>query len=273
MPKDLAQNSQITAIEKEPLSWLVAKAKHQHVDVLNMGFESYQEKGFDLIIGNPPYGSQCVHDQAHMDLKNKAIHHYFVAKSARLLNDNGLLAMLVPVYVLDNWKNHARNEMAKHVELVTAYRLPDTLFTGARVTVDIAVFRKVKNPCTKWIEAKTIELTNQKRFFMSSYFVKNPDHIIGKLDSYSMYLHTEKRERTGLKCVGSMREVVERLPVLIDKLTAQEKTEGRSQEDAKNADRQNLQIFKSEKSKNMESTKSVLQEISEILKKLEAKFA
>ena len=87
-----------------------------------------------------------------------------------------------------------------------------------------------------------------------------------------MYLHTEKRERTGLKCTGTMRDVVERLPLLIDKLTAQKKTKSHSQENAKKADSQNLQIFKSEKSKNMESAKSMVQEISEMLKKLEAKF-
>ena len=45
------------------------------------------------------------------------------------------------------------------------------------------------------------------------------------------------------------------------------------QENTKKADSQNLQIFKSEKSKNMESAKSLLQEISKILKMLEAKFA
>jgi len=273
MPEGIKQNSTVTAIEKEPISYAMAKAAHPDVGVVNMGFENYQQGGFDLIVGNPPYGSKCVYDAKHIDLKDQAIHHYFVAKCARLLNDDGLLAMVVPCYVLDNWKNHARNEMAEHVELVTAYRLPDTLFTGARVTVDIAVFRKVKNPRKDWIEAKTIELANKKRFFMSSYFVENPDHIIGRLDSYSMYLHTKKRERTGLKCVGTMRDVVERLPLIIDKLTAQKKTKSHSQENAKKADSQNLQIFKSEKSKNMESAKSLLQEISKILKMLEAKLA
>ena len=69
-----------------------------------------------------------------------------------------------------------------------------------------------------------------------------------------------------------MRDVVERLPALIHKL-AQEKTKSHSQENAKKADPQNLQIFKSEKSKNMESAKSLLQEISEMLKMLEAKLA
>ena len=70
-----------------------------------------------------------------------------------------------------------------------------------------------------------------------------------------------------------MRDIVERLPLLIDKLTAQKKTKSHSQENAKKADSQNLQIFKSEKSKNMESAKSLLQEISEMLKMLEAKLA
>lgn len=272
MPEGIKQKSQVTAIEKEPVSYTMAEAAHPDVKVLNKGFEYYDQAGFDLIIGNPPYGRKCVYHAKHIDLKDQAIHHYFLAKCSRLLNDDGLLAMVVPCYVLDNWKNHARKEIAEHVELVTAYRLPDTLFSGARVTVDIAVFRKVKNPRKDWCEAKTIELANKKRFFMSSYFVENPDHIIGKLDSYSMYLKTEKRERTGLKCAGTTRDVVERLPVLIDKLTAEKKTKNDSQKNAKKADSQNLQIFKSEKRKNMESAKSMAQEISEMLKKLEAKF-
>ena len=265
MPEDIKQNSTVTAIEKEPISYAMAKAAHHDVEVLNMGFENYQKGGFDLVVGNPPYGSKCVYDARHIDLKDQAIHHYFVAKCARLLNDDGLLAMVVPCYVLDNWKNHARNEMAEHVELVTAYRLPDTLFTGARVTVDIAVFRKVKNPRKDWCDAKTIELANQKRFFMSSYFVQNPDHIIGKLDSYSMYLHTEKRERAGLKCVGTMRDVVERLPVLIDKLTAQKKTKSHGQENVLGA--------KNQPEKETEKTTSdMIEEIKNLLFRLEKKL-
>ena len=102
MPEDIKQKSQVTAIEKEPISYAMAKAAHPDVEVVNMSFEHYEQGGFDLIIGNPPYGSKCVYDAKHIDLKDQAIHHYFVAKCARLLNDNGLLAMIVPCYVLDN---------------------------------------------------------------------------------------------------------------------------------------------------------------------------
>ncbi len=212
-----------------------------------------------------------MYDAKHIDLKDQAIHHYFVAKCARLLNDNGLLAMVLPCYVLDNWKNHARNEMAEHVELVTAYRLPDTLFTGARVTVDIAVFRKVKNPSKKWVEAKIIELANKRRFFMSGYFVQNPDHIIGKLDSYSVYLHTEKRERTGLKCVGSMREVIERLPALILKLKPAKSCDQHT--NTQRAKFQGLEIVTSDQNDNIKTTKNLIAKMRQMLKMLEARIA
>ena len=162
--------------------------------------------------------------------------------------------------------------MAEHVELVTAYRLPDTLFSGARVTVDIAVFRKIRNPRKDWIDAKIIELANKKRFFMSSYFVGNPDHIIGKLDSYSMYLYTEKRERTGLKCVGSMREVTEKMPKHIERLkgayAANIKVEPAKTESKKTA------VVESEKATHKrDQVMALVGRIREILREVEACLA
>ena len=124
---------------------------------------------------------------------------------------------------------------------------------------------QLEKPRKDWVDAKTIELANQKRFFMSSYFVENPDHIIGKLDSYSMYLCTKKRERTGLKCVGSMRDVVERLPLLIGKLTVEKKIESHSQENVLGAE--NKPETETEK-----TTSGMIEEIKNLLFRLEEKL-
>ncbi len=85
MPKAMRKNSQITGIELEPLSASIAKALYPDIKIFNKGFHHFHDNEFDLIIGNPPYASFTVFDKEHPDLCNEMIHHYFVAKSIRLL--------------------------------------------------------------------------------------------------------------------------------------------------------------------------------------------
>ncbi len=77
--------------------------------MVNTGFEkvSFQENFFDLVVGNPPYSNQVIYSKDE-ELNNLVIHHFFVAKSIRLLKENGILAFVLPTYCLDNVKNHSR---------------------------------------------------------------------------------------------------------------------------------------------------------------------
>lgn len=217
MPSKMRQNSQITAVELEPLSARITKTLYDDIEVLNQGFENFNKKNFDLIIGNPPYGSECLYDKQHKDLDGQAIHHYFVAKSIRLLKTGGLLAMVVPCYVLDNVKRHARCKIAKQANLVCAYRLPDALFSNAKITIDIVIFQKTDNPSNTddWVESVPIELEKGYRCHLSQYYTQNADHILGKLDSYEFWLACEQRMRRGLKCTGTLTEALVKLDKLI----------------------------------------------------------
>ena len=96
------------------------------------------------------------------------IHHYFVAKSVRLLKkEGGLLAMVVPCYILDNPKRHLRHHITKVAELVAAYRMPANLFTDATVTVDVVVFQRTKKPNPEWSETMQAELPHHQHFIMN----------------------------------------------------------------------------------------------------------
>ena len=53
---------------------------------------------------------------------------------------------------------------------------------------------------------------------LSDYYIAHPEHILGNLEKYEFLLRKENRMRRGLKVVGSMAEVDERLPKLIDTL-------------------------------------------------------
>jgi len=82
------------------------------------------------------------------------------------------------------YSDHLREVIKNEAEIVTAYRLPDTLFQNAKVTVDIVVFKKCADGNKKWSDVQKVQLKNGQCFFMSQYFIDNPQNIIGTLDSY-----------------------------------------------------------------------------------------
>lgn len=193
MPENIIENSIIHAVELDRLSSRIARLISPHVKVLNAGFEQtkFKDNSFDLIIGNPPFGSQKINDQNPL-LNNMAIHHYFVAKSISLLKTGGILAMVLPQYCLDNISDHPRNIMNDHGSLISAYRLPDSMFDNAKVTVDVVFYIKRKINDTQFTNLKPI-VVNGHNLKMNEYYINNPTHIIGKLDTCNMY-----NERIGL---------------------------------------------------------------------------
>ena len=219
MPKHMREKSTLTGIELEPLSARIAKALYLDVRILNRGFHHFHETGFDLILGNPPYAPFGVYDQKHPDLKDVMIHHYFVAKSARLLKPGGLLAMVLPSYVLDNVKRHVRDQLAEAVDLVAAFRMPETLFVDAKVTVDVVIFQRTQAPKKDWNKLALAQLSDHTSFRMIQYFVQHPEHVLGVLETYEGYSHFEDKPRKALCCQGSFEEVQAKLPSLLENIT------------------------------------------------------
>lgn len=203
MPKSIQNSSNINAVEIDLLTSQILSAKYRDLSISCTGFENlnYGNKEYDCIISNPPYSSQIVEDICHKDISHLAIHHFFVAKSARLLKEGGIIAMVLPQFFLDNVRDHARNIIAKsNVNLLAAYRLPDNLFTGAKITVDIVFMQKTKTNIA-WQETKNIKIGNYDKA-INEYFISNPQNILGELEIVAMY------ERMGITCKenGNLRE-------------------------------------------------------------------
>lgn len=176
-----------TVVEMDSVSCQLLRTLYPHVDVRHQGFEHFQDDtGFDLIIGNPPYGQFSVKDAQHLDLAHVSIHHYFVGKCMRLLKPEGLLAMVLPRYFLDASEKHVRHIIAKEGgSLVEAYRLPDDLFLDAKVTVDVVILQK-RAGNMDWGSTRTFQ-EGARRANMNTYFFQHPEKIIGKIEFISVY--------------------------------------------------------------------------------------
>lgn len=187
MPDAWRSKSDIAAVELDCVTADIARKLYPDVTVHQQGFEHFQPQArYDLIIGNPPYGAEKVHDAAHPDLSRHAIHHYFLAKCARLLKPKGVLAMVLPLNILDNSGDHVRSLLIQEgVQLIDGYRLPDDLFTDAKVTVDILFFKKGGTP-RAWCEVKRIKI-NGDATRINQFFYDHPEKILGQLEMVNAY--------------------------------------------------------------------------------------
>ncbi|MBF4337856.1 Eco57I restriction-modification methylase domain-containing protein, partial [Vibrio anguillarum] len=96
-PSDMRDQSRWFASELDPVIGNIAKLIYPEADVQVKGFQEtpFKHGVFSLAIGNPPFGSQSIRDNKNPDISGMAIHNYFIAKSSKLLHENGLLMMVV----------------------------------------------------------------------------------------------------------------------------------------------------------------------------------
>ncbi len=190
-PSDMRDQSRWFASELDTVTGNIAKLIYPEADVQVKGFQEtpFKHGVFSLAIGNPPFGSQPIRDSKNPDISGMAIHNYFIAKSAKLLHENGLMMMVVTNRFLDTLnKNH--KQLSQELDFVGAVRLPNTAFksnAGTEVTTDIVVFRKLKQGETAKNTIWTDVDGEVNGFRVNQWFAQNPQYILGEVAQGKMY--------------------------------------------------------------------------------------
>ena len=157
------------AFEKDCLTGLILSLLYDEATTVTAGFETIADQhlehgSFDVIASNIPFGNFRVFD-AEMWKKGgmyeqsaKTIHNYFFVKAMELLNEGGLLAFVAPRGIADTPGNKfVREYLVNHADLITALRLPDTLFmqtSGIEVGSDLLIFQKHSRKATLSLREK-----------------------------------------------------------------------------------------------------------------------
>lgn len=155
--KTAMQGTRAYAFEKDTITGLILSLLHDNATTISAGYETIgeqdlQDKGFDVIASNIPFGNFRVFD-ADMwkkggiyEQSTKTIHNYFFIKSMDLLNEGGILAFVTSRGIADTPSNKfVREYLVNHADLITALRLPDNIFMetgGIEVGTDLLVFQK-----------------------------------------------------------------------------------------------------------------------------------
>lgn len=181
------------AIELDPVTSAISQYLYPESKHLNSGFQNTPIRGdFDAIVGNPPFGNQSLFDPEYPEYKKLSIHNYFIAKSIDLLREGGIAAFVVSRYFLDSTDPTAREKIAENADFLGAIRLPETAFRQnalTDVTTDIVFFQKNTGPKqysqdwvnTGWQDFEDRQNGGLKTGSINSWFIQNPDQIIGKL--------------------------------------------------------------------------------------------
>lgn len=192
--------AQFTGVELDPTTAAIADALYPKSKIFNQGFQDFRAPDgyYDLVIGNPPFGSQKLYDANRPHLNDFSIHNMFFAKSVDLLRSDGVLAMVVSNSFLDAvTRDKARHYIADRVEFIGAIRLPNNAFlknAGTEVTTDIIFLRKLKDGVVErgghnWTEARYVpDPRGGEEIPLNEYFVEHPDMMLGTMErAGSMY--------------------------------------------------------------------------------------
>jgi predicted RNA methylase len=136
----------MVGVELEPVSAGIAAALYPRAQILPESFAETRAPagGFDLVVGNVPFGKVVLADRTHNAARH-SIHNHFIIKSLHLLAPGGLVAVLTSRYTLDATNPAARREMAQLADLVGAIRLPESAHqrtAGTKVVTDLLILRR-----------------------------------------------------------------------------------------------------------------------------------
>lgn len=192
MPNGVRTYSQLHGVELDVLTSRIAKHLYPNAKIAaSTGFQEYNAPNgyFDLVIGNPPFGSEKIYDTDKTPYSGFSIHNYFLAKSIDKLRDGGVMSVVVSNSFMDANQAQTREWIAQRANLLGAMRLPNDAFkenAGTEVVTDVLFFQKTAEPQENpsWLKSNELTLANDKTGESHSqqvnqYFIDNPQNVLG----------------------------------------------------------------------------------------------
>lgn len=166
------ENFKFIGIEIDSLTARIAKLINtSNAYIFETGFEKLSlPVGFDLVIGNPPYGDFSL-DIHNSDYANVSIHNQFILNTLDKLNHGGVAVFVVSRYVMDSSDSYTKYEISKLAKLVSALRLPSSAFksdSNTEVVTDILVFKRHQSHTEHSIQQQVNSLTYNAPEWVSS---------------------------------------------------------------------------------------------------------
>ena len=194
--------ARLVGIELDPTTAHIAQALYPDAEIRAESFADTwlpgpaSNSGFDLVIGNVPFGSHKLHDPRHNPGREHSIHNHFILKSLHAIRPGGLIALITSRFTMDGVDvahQHAREQMAALADLIGAVRLPADAHqaaAGTEVVTDLLIFRRLEGQNTAtalgWLRTRPVELpaardsVTHDTFNVNEYFLEHPPMVLGE---------------------------------------------------------------------------------------------
>ena len=163
VPESMA-SAKFYGVELDSISGRIAQQLYQNSSIAVQGFEdtNLPDSFFDAAVGNVPFGQFKVPDKRY-DKHNFLIHDYFFARTLDKVRPGGVVAFITSKGTMDNTFKDA---------------------AGTEVTSDIIFLQKRDRLID--IEPEWVHLaTDENGIRMNSYFVSNPEMVLGDMQMIS----------------------------------------------------------------------------------------
>lgn len=190
LPEEM-NNSKFYGVELDSVSGRIAKLLYPQSNIQICGFEktNFENDGFDLAIGNVPFGEFKVNDKDY-NKDNFLIHDFFFAKSIDKVRPGGIIAFITSSGTLDKKDYSVRKYIGERCNFLGAIRLPEDTFkgtAGTQVVSDIIFLQKRQNQRT--VHSGLHDFLNIGQDIngheYNQYFINNPDMVIGQIKEVS----------------------------------------------------------------------------------------
>lgn len=138
----------VTGVELDPVSAAAALALHgDRHEIMTASLERFatmDDRQFDVVIGNPPYGPRgflAKDDKKYLSTAEQ----YFFDTAMDKCKGGGIVALVVPTGIMDSSSGRSfRENLLIKGEFLGAQRMPNTAFehSHTEVTTDVVYFRK-----------------------------------------------------------------------------------------------------------------------------------
>ena len=152
----------VTAFELDQVNYEISKRLYPDVNIYNDYFETaflekpkmrtrmknpftwLEQHPFDLVITNPPFGTNWnnIYKALFMKPKFQKLEAHFMYLSGLQLKKGGLLAYVTASSFIRKDYKKDKEHLAKLFDFVDAYRLPDNIFKKTKVPTDIIIFKR-----------------------------------------------------------------------------------------------------------------------------------
>lgn len=186
----------VTGVELDPTSSACALALHGDRHEIHTAslerFATTDDRQFDVVIGNPPYGPRgflAKDDKVGLTTAEA----YFTDTALDKCKPGGLVALVVPTGIVDSGRNRAlREAMLTKAQFLGAQRMPNTAFehSHTEVTTDVIYLRKRADDVAgalATVDQATLKKLGvwDEEFLAGSYFTegRGAGNVLGSMEA------------------------------------------------------------------------------------------